>query len=316
MSTTPVDAYFEGDDEKAWVVPSVPGRVLKQAETAEVLTAAALQTSGRTAEAVVTAREADFTTEEAEAMGIKDCLSVRTTEWIGTRNRQNNVRITTEFINKEGKHYLAPGEEFSFIETVGERTEERGYKMAPGIQPNGQLDDVFGGGICQVATTLFNSAFFAGLKITERRNHTIYISHYPEGRDAAVAGDEVDLKFVNDTDHYIWIRGESDGIETTFWIYGTNDGRKVTFKNSGIMNEGAAPPVEIWSDPSLAPGVTVVKSPGQSYKMIVVTRWITWPDGKVTEEKFTSKYPQRPVIIYAGPAVPTTAPPTTAPPTP
>jgi vancomycin resistance protein YoaR len=265
---------------------------------------------------VVTAREADFTTEEAEAMGIKDCLSVRTTEWIGTRNRQNNVRITTEFINKEGKHYLAPGEEFSFIETVGERTEERGYKMAPGIQPNGQLDDVFGGGICQVATTLFNSAFFAGLKITERRNHTIYISHYPEGRDAAVAGDEVDLKFVNDTDHYIWIRGESDGIETTFWIYGTNDGRKVTFKNSGIMNEGAAPPVEVWSDPSLSPGVTVIKSPGQSYKMVVVTRWITWPDGKVTEEKFTSKYPQRPVIIYAGPAVPTTAPPTTAPPTP
>ena len=316
MSITPIDAYFAGDDEKAWVVPSVPGRVLKPEETAEALNAAALKTTGRTAEAVVRAKEADFTTEEAEAMGIKDLLSVRTTEWIGTKNRQTNVRITTEFVNQEGKCYLAPGEEFSFLKTVGERTEERGYKLAPGIQPNGELDDVYGGGICQVATTLFNSVFFAGLKVTERRNHTIYISHYPEGRDAAAAGDEVDLKFVNDTQHYIWIRGESDGIRTTFWIYGTSDGRKVTFKNSGIMNEGPPPPVEIWSDPKLSPGVTVVASPGQSYKMVVVTRWITWPDGKVTEEKFTSKYPQRPVVIKQGPAVPTTAPPTTAAPTP
>jgi vancomycin resistance protein YoaR len=301
MSPTPIDAHFEGDDEKAWVVPAVPGRVLKPEETAEALNAAALKTTGRTAEAVVDLTEPEFSTQEAEAMGIKDLLSVRTTEFVGTKNRQNNVRVATAAISKEGKSYLAPGEEFSFAKTVGPRSPEQGYKIALGIQPNGDLDGELGGGICQVATTLFNSVFFAGLKVTQRRNHTIYITHYPQGRDAAVTTDEVDLKFVNDTDHYIWIKGESSGIKTTFWIYGTDDGRKVTFRNSGIMNQGRPPNVWTSVDPSLPPGKTVVISAGQPYRKIIVTRWTTWPDGTVKEDVFTSIYPLRAKIVHVAP---------------
>ncbi len=303
MPTTPVDARFEGDDTKAWVVPSIPGRVLKLEETAEAINAAALKTTGRTAEMVATLIEAEFTTAEAEAMGIKDLLSVRDTNFVGTRNRQNNVRVATAAINNEGRRFLAPGEEFSFIKVVGDRTPEQGYKEAPGIQVNGELDGELGGGICQVATTLFNSAFFAGLKVTERKNHTIYISHYPQGRDAAVTTDgdiKVDLRFVNDTEHYIWIKGESDGIVTTFWIYGTSDGRKVTFRNSGIYNRGPAQPTWTYPDKSIPTGTSKVTSPGQPSLQIKITRWITWPDGTVKEDVFMSKFPQRPKVIRIG----------------
>ena len=304
MSSTPLDARIEGDDQKAWVVPSTPGRALKSEETAAALNEAALKTTGRTAEAVVQTTEPEFTTEEAESMGIKDLLSVRTTAFTGTKNRQNNVRVATAAINKGGANFLAPGEEFSFLKLVGDRTAEQGYKEAPGIQANGSLEGELGGGICQVATTVFNTAFFAGLKVTERRNHTIYISHYPEGRDAAVTTDSagiVDLKFVNDTGNYIWIRGDSDGVTTTFWIYGTSDGRKVTFRNSGKYNVGPDPPVWKTVDNSLAPGKTVVLSPGQPYLNVKVTRWITWPDGTVKEDVFLSKYPERPKIVHVGP---------------
>ena len=65
---------------------------------------------------------------------------------------------------------------------------------------NGELQNGLGGGICQVSTTVFNAAFEAGLPITARTNHALYISHYPLGRDATVNYPDLDLKFVNDTD--------------------------------------------------------------------------------------------------------------------
>jgi vancomycin resistance protein YoaR len=231
-------------------------------------------------------------------------LSERTTAFEGTKNRQNNVRVATAAIYNNGNTILAPGEEFSFLKLVGDRTPEQGYKEAFGIQANGSLDGELGGGICQVATTVFNAAFWAGLKVTERRNHSMFISHYPEGRDAAVTTDTdgtIDLKFVNDTDHYIWIKGESDGITTTFWIYGTSDGRKVTFRDSGKYNVGAAPPVWQSVDNSLPPGKVVIISPGQPRMQIKITRWVTWPDGTVKEDVFMSQYYQRPKIVHVGP---------------
>jgi vancomycin resistance protein YoaR len=304
MPTTPVNARFEGDETKAWVVPGIPGRVLKPEETMAAISAALLKTTGRTAEVAADLTEPEFTTAEAEAMGIKDVLSERTTEFEGTKNRQNNVRVATAAINNKGNTILAPGEEFSFLKLVGDRTPEQGYKEAFGIQANGSLDGELGGGICQVATTVFNAAFWAGLKVTERRNHSMYIAHYPEGRDAAVTTDTdgtIDLKFVNDTDHYIWIKGESDGVTTTFWIYGTSDGREVTFRNSGRYNLGSAPPVWQSVDNSLPAGKVVIISPGQPRMQIKVTRWVTWPDGTVKEDVFMSQYYQRPKIVHVGP---------------
>lgn len=304
----PVNASFDSDGNKAWVVPGAPGEELDREKTAQALTAAALKESGRVARVVVRPVEPDLTTEEAEAMGIKDKLAGFTTEWVGTPNRQINVRITTKYASDV---ILAPGEIYDFDKQIGPRTEARGYKLAPGIVGPGKLEDVFGGGICQVATTLFNAVFFAGLEIVERHNHSLYIEHYPKGRDATVTAGGPNLRFRNDTDHYIWIRGTSDGIRTTFNIYGTSDGRKVTYTTSEFYN--IVPQTEVTiTNPSLSVGTTVVKIPGQDGKQITVTRTITWPDGRKKVEKFVSTYPMIPRQIEVGTGTTTTT--TTAPP--
>jgi vancomycin resistance protein YoaR len=302
-----VDATFKSDGEKAWVIPGTLGRAVDPQETAKALTAAALKTGARTTTVVVTAVEPDLTTEEAEAMGIRDNLAGYTTKWEGTADRQTNVRITTKYASDV---ILAPGEVYDFDKQVGPRTAERGYKLAPGIVDRIKLEDVFGGGICQVSTTLFNAAFFAGLEIVERANHSIYIDHYPEGRDATVSAGGPNLRFRNDTKHHILIRGTSNGITTTFNIYGTDEGRAVSFTTSDFYDEVDRATYEIpayW----LGPGTTYIKINGQAGKSIKVTRTVKAKDGSVIhDDTFVSKWRMITREIEVGTGSTTTTAPT------
>ena len=304
VATDPVDATFKADGEKAWVVPAVPGTKLDPETTAKALTAAALKTTDRTTEVAVTASEPKLTTAAAESMGIKDLLASYTTEpHQGSSNRQVNVRITTQYASDK---FLAPGQEYDFDKTIGPRIAARGYKLAPGIVGGGEMEDVLGGGICQVSTTLFNAVFEAGLQVLERNNHSLYISHYPNGRDATVAGGGgKNFRFKNDTDHYIWIRGTSDGITTTFRIYGTDDGRTVKASFSGF-SYGAGRTTVTVQNPSLSPGATHVKISGQSGRSCSVRRTITYADGTTHVDIFSSYYPMIPETIEVGPSTTTT----------
>jgi vancomycin resistance protein YoaR len=309
VANPPVDATFDSDGTKAWVVPGVLGEELDRDATAVALTEAALKKSGRTVAVAVKTTEPEFTTAEAEAYGIKDLLASYTTEpYRGSANRQVNVRITTQYASDK---FLAPGEEYDFDKTIGPRTPERGYKTAPGIVGNGELEDVLGGGICQVSTTLFNAVFEAGLKVLERHNHSLYIDHYPDGRDATVAGGGgKNFRFMNDTDHYIWIRGTSDGVTTTFNIYGTKDGRTAKITFNGWSYGEARTEVTVLNT-SLSPGATHVKISGQSGRSCSVTRVITYADGTKKTEKWSSYYPMIPKTIEVGPTTTTTWKPTT-----
>jgi len=245
-------------------------------------------------------------------MGIKDKLSSYTTPpYAGSSNRQVNVRITTQYASDV---MLAPGDVYDFDKQIGPRTAARGYKLAPGIVGPGKLEDVYGGGICQVSTTVFNAAFFAGLKITERRNHSIYIDHYPKGRDATVSDVSPNLRFVNDTPNYVLIRGSSDGVVTIFSIYGTSDGRKVTYTTSDFYNIVTRGSVTT-KDPTLGTGTTRVNHGGQDGKQCLVTRTITWPDGRTKVDKFYSTWPALDKQIAVGTATTTATTSTTEPPT-
>ena len=99
---------------------------------------------------------------------------------------------------------------------------------------NGELTTGLGGGVCQVSTTVFNAAYEAGLKITERTNHALYISHYPQGRDATVDYPDVDLRFVNDTGHWLLLRTFVSSDSLTVGLYGTPTHRR------GRQPDGAA----------------------------------------------------------------------------
>jgi vancomycin resistance protein YoaR len=306
-TATPVEASFKIVNNKVQVVPGVEGVVLDPANTAAALTVAALKTTAieRTAEVQGTKQEPELTTAEAEAMGVTDLIATYSDRYVGSQNRQTNVRLTTVYVLRGGKLFLAPGEEFDFKKEVGPRTPERGYVKAPGISPGVVLEDQYGGGICEVSTAVFNAALLAGLKITERTNHSIYFDHYPKGRDATVSDPGPNLRFVNNTDHYIWITGKSDGKTTVINVYGTNDGRKVSLDVSkwyGVWG----PYTSTTLDPALRTGVSILVDKGEMAKMCMLTRTVTWPGGKKVKDQFESNYKHRWALIRVGTGATTT----------
>jgi vancomycin resistance protein YoaR len=296
VGTPPVDATFDTDGTKAWVIPGINGLVLDTQQTAAALTAATLETTGRTAQVVLVTKEPDRTTADAEAMGITEKIGGYTTEWDGgTWERRQNVITATEYVSDV---LVRPDDVFDFENEVGPRTEERGFYLAKGITGPGKLEDVLGGGICQVSTTLFNAAFFAGLPIVERHNHSIYISHYPLGRDATVTIGS-NMRFKNDTGHWILIRGKSNGFSTTFNIYGTGDGREVSYTTSDWYD--VVPTVVVSAtNTSLAWMKMNVVFEGQQGGRIEVDRTVTWPDGTKKEDKFFSYWEMIPRQIEWG----------------
>ncbi len=219
------------------------------------------------------------------------------------------MRITAEYANNV---LVAPGDVYDFDKQIGPRTEERGYKLAHGITGPGVLEDVLGGGICQVSTTLFNAAFFAGLEIVERKNHSIYIDHYPKGRDATVSAGSPNMRFRNDTGHYILVRGASNGIVTTFNIYGTDDDRTVSYKTGEFYDVEEMTKIT-YKASWLGPGTTYIRMSGQDGKKIEVSRTVKAKDGTVIHDNvFISTWKMIPQEVEVGTgSTTTTKPPTT-----
>jgi len=114
---------------------------------------------------------------------------------------------------------------------TGERTAAKGYRTAHVIR-NGEIVDGLGGGVCQAGTTMFNTVFFAGLTVPERRNHSLHISHYPMGRDATLNWPGTDLKFRNDSPYGIYITGHATASTLTFWP-GSKTSSSVTCSSKG-----------------------------------------------------------------------------------
>lgn len=110
---------------------------------------------------------------------------------------------------------IQPGATFSFLKTVGPWTADMGYEKAP-VSYDGELVESWGGGVCQTSTTLYNAALLAGLEIVERHRHHWPARYAPVGRDAAVAYDDIDLKFRNNLPAPIRIVGEIKGDKMVF----------------------------------------------------------------------------------------------------
>ena len=201
-SGEPVDATVELVDGKPEVIPAKPGVEFEPDDVIAVFTKLLAAPEGkRTGEVEATVREADFTTKEAKALGIKQKVSEFTTYYPYAEYRNINIGRAAELIDGT---ILKPGETFSLNDTVGERTAENGFTIGYVIS-NGVLVKDYGGGVSQMATTTFNAMFFAGLEDIEHKPHSFYIDRYPEGREATVAWPSVDLQFRNDTDYGVLI---------------------------------------------------------------------------------------------------------------
>ncbi|MDR0272022.1 MAG: VanW family protein [Clostridiales bacterium] len=130
-------------------------------------------------------------------------------------NRGVNISLAAKAIN--GK-IVMPGEEFSFNDTVGSTTAERGYKEAT-VFVGGKKSKNFGGGVCQVSTTLCNAAIDAGMTITERHDHSLPVNYVGDGEEAATSNrGDLDFKFINETSHPIMIYANSENGTITVSI--------------------------------------------------------------------------------------------------
>jgi len=290
------DATFRPVGDGVELVPAQDGLAVDVPATASALLAAAVSPVDRTATLVVRSAEAERTTAEAQAMGIERRLSSYTTLYAGTSDRITNLQLGVSLVNGA---LVAPGGTFSFNDRVGERTIERGFRPAPVIIKD-EYDEDVGGGVSQVATTVFNAAWEAGLKIVERNPHSLYISRYQTGRDATVNYPDLDLKFVNDTSNWLLVAGASGGAGITVSIYGGGPERRVE-SGTGALEETRPPPVRRVKDPTLPRGEIVIEEEGSPARSTSVTRTVYGASGVVIhDETWNTSYRGEYRVIRVG----------------
>jgi vancomycin resistance protein YoaR len=294
----PVDADWAVSKSGIRVIPDQEGHVLDVPRSAKAVLGAALVTAPELRSANLTVRSvpADRSTAEARAMDINGLVASYQTFYGGEPNRIHNVQLVAHLVDK---HVIAPGETFSFNGATGARTEDKGFREAPVII-NGELKTGLGGGVCQVSTTVFNAAYEAGLPIVSRTNHALFISHYPQGRDATVNYPDTDLKFTNDTGHWILLRTWVGSSSLTVALYGTPVHRRVVSETSPLVVTGP-PPVKRIKDPSLFVGQTEVEEPGSSSLKTSNERKVYDADGKLLfDTTFYSSYRGEMKVIRVG----------------
>ena len=278
------------------VIPAREGRAVDERATARALLAAVLSSTNRFARVSVNTVAPERTTSEAQAMHITSRVAGYETFYGGDANRIHNVQLVSRLIDKT---LIAPGEEFSFNRRTGERSADKGFLEAPVII-NGELQTGLGGGVCQVSTTVFNAAYEAGLKITARTNHALYISHYPTGRDATVNYPDLDLRFVNDTGHWLLLRTFVGGSSLYVGFYGTPVDRRVETETAALRVTGPAP-LERIRDPNLTVGSYITEESGQPSRATSVHRRVYDANGKLLhDDVWYSSYRAEPRVVRVG----------------
>lgn len=200
-----------------------------------------------------------LTTDKVNNLGIKELIGRGfSTYYHSIPSRVHNVSLAASKINGT---LVAPGETFSFNETLGDVSQFTGYKQAY-IISGGKTILGDGGGVCQVSTTLFRALLNSGLPILERTSHAYRVGYYeqnsPPGLDATVYGPTPDLKFTNDTPAYILIEAQADPrrYTLTFELYGTSDGRVASITKPVVTNV-TPPPEDLYQDDPTLPMGTV-----------------------------------------------------------
>ncbi|MDZ5252209.1 VanW family protein [Clostridium sp. LIBA-8841] len=213
-------------------------------------------------------------------------------------NRSANVEIAAKTVNGT---VLMPGETFSYNNTLGERTTDKGYRDGAAYVGN-KVVMVTGGGICQVSTTLYRAVLKAGIMPTERHNHSMTTTYSGPSEDATVAWGSLDYQFKNPYDFPIYIQGYTSNKHVTFNIYGNvqaMDGK--TYELQTVVNETLKPSVKTIEDPNLPAGQRVVEqNPVTGYKSTGYL--VTYQNGKEIDKKLIGHdvYKQKDEIIKVG----------------
>jgi len=185
-------------------------------------------------------------------LNIKEIIGTGHSHFAGSPvNRRHNIQVGADAVNGL---LIKPGDEFSLVKALGNVDASTGYLPELVIKGDKTTPE-YGGGLCQIGTTLFRAALASGLPITYRQNHSYRVSYYePAGMDAAVYIPQPDVRFVNNTGNYILIqvRTVKDDIYFDFW--GTSDGRVASTTTPVIYNIVKPEPTKYLVSPDLKPG--------------------------------------------------------------
>jgi vancomycin resistance protein YoaR len=200
-------------------------------------------------------------------------------------NRTDNILLACRLINQT---VLMPGAAFSFNQTVGARTKEKGFKSAPTFLM-GQVEDSIGGGICQVSSTLYYACLLADLEIVSRTNHSMYVDYFEEpGFDAAVSWGAIDFEFRNNTNNaikiYSWVK------DTTLYvrIAGTKINNNTVVMESKTLS--TTPYKTLYRDnPHLPPGRKKVVQESHTGFVVETYRVLKEANGNIINRKLEAK---------------------------
>lgn len=303
-----------GDDGKVVeFVPPRSGRVLDEEKTINEITSELERRAGGKSPlaSILLTFESGLTEADQidPTFGITELIGKATTTFDGSPNNRvsnikNGVRFLSGFIVK-------PGEEFSTVKTLGVIDNTTGYLPELVIKGDQTIPE-FGGGLCQVSTTLFRAVLNAGLPVTARRNHSYRVSYYEKdgsgrwigpGLDATIYDPNPDFKFKNDTGHPVLIYGYVQGTRATFELYGTKDGRTAQVVGPQILAEfPAGEPVYVETD-TLPKGTTKQIDKPHPGGITTATYKITYADGRQDFQEFKSSYRRVPAKFLVGTGV-------------
>lgn len=244
--------------------------------------------------------------QTAAELGIKEEVGKATTPFTGSpANRIHNITLGARLLSG---FIIQPGEEFSTVKALGEVDGARGFLPELVIKGDRTIPE-FGGGLCQVSTTLFRAVLNAGLPVTSRQNHSYRVSYYEKdgdgrdigpGLDATIYSPRPDFKFKNDTDAAILIQGSVKGNKVSFDLYGTRDGRVSTIDGPRTLT--TIPPGDpIYADTDTLPvGTTQQIEKPHPGGQAIATYTVKYADGRTVNQTFKSSYRPWPARFLVG----------------
>ncbi len=274
--------------DRVHVEPGHAGTLVDDQALALGLCAAARKPSKKGELTLSPGAEPALSTEAAEHAGVTGLVGTYTTRHACCQPRVENIHHIADLLDGT---LVKPGETYSVNQVIGPRSIKNGFRPAPSIE-DGDMVDTVGGGVSQFATTLFNALFYGGYDIIERQPHSYWFTRYPMGYDATLSYPHPDIIFKNDTEACALIKTEYTDTSITVKIYGNNGGRKVRAEVSPRQNI-VSPPVEFIPNPRLDADEEKTREGGMIGWTVTVKRTLTFPDGKIKEERRKVTYKPR-----------------------
>jgi vancomycin resistance protein YoaR len=221
-------------------------------------------------------------------LGITEIIGTGQSNFAGSpTNRRHNIRVGANAVNGS---LIKPGQEYSLLRTLGKIDASTGYLTELVIKGDKTTPE-FGGGLCQIGTTVFRGALASGLPITARQNHSYRVGYYePAGTDATIYDPAPDFRFMNDTGHYILIQARINGNNLYFDFWGTKDGRQVVRTKPVIGNIVKPQPGKLVETLTLKPGEKKCTEKAHNGADAYFDYTVTYADGIVKLRRFKSHY--------------------------